>query len=264
MPVTLGLVAAGAQLVGGGLQSAFSGRGAAEKDFESYAKQSPLYRGNPSIDQYYQEALSRYNENPYQSAQYKAAQNASGRTMATGISGLQGRGAAIGGIGRLAAIQNDAMQNAGVRAESNTSQRFGQLGSAAQMKTSEDYRKFDINQLTPYNRNLQVKQMKSQAANERFNAGLNMMGGAVSNAANIGVASAYANPKGLNKTADNTSLVTRTPEPTIASDYQRIFKLPTAPQGELVNKAYNPNSVNASDLGAAPDFGAYWSRKMRR
>jgi hypothetical protein len=198
MPVTIGLIAAGAQLVGGAAQSAFSGRGKAEKDFESYAKQSPLYRGNPSIDQYYQEALSRYNESPYQSAQYKTAQNAARRTTATGINGLQNWGSAIGGIGKLAAIENDAMQNAGARAEANSSQRFGQLGNAAQMKTSEDYRKFDINEMTPFQRQLQVKQMKSQAANERFNAGLNMMGGAISNGASIASAYAYANPKNPN------------------------------------------------------------------
>ena len=195
MPVTISLIASGAQLLGGIAQSSSSGRGRAEKDFESYAKQSPLYRGNPSIDQYYNEALSRYNESPYQSAQYKTAQNAARRITATGVSGLQNWGSAIGGIGKLAAIENDAMQNAGSRAEATSNQRFGQLGNAAQMKTSEDYRKFDINQMTPFQRQLQVKQMKSQAANERFNAGLNMIGGAVSNGANVASAYAYANPK---------------------------------------------------------------------
>ena len=224
MPVTIGLIAAGTQAAGGLYQSLSSGRGKAERDFERMASSSPQYMGNPSIDRYYQEALSRYGQNPYQSAQYQASQNAAQRATATGISGLQSRGAAIGGIGRLASIQDAAMQNAGVQAEAERNRRFGQLGGATQMKTAEDYRKFDINQLTPYNRMLQVKQMKAQAANERFNAGLNMIGGAASNAAMAGM---MAKPKAPVDTLAATSA--RVPESTVSIREPQTYAVPSAP-----------------------------------
>ena len=66
-------------------------------------------------------------------------------------------------------------------AEANRNQRFGQLGQAAQMQSGEERFKFDVNQMTPYNRNLQLRQFKAQAANDRRNAGLQMVGSALGN-----------------------------------------------------------------------------------
>jgi hypothetical protein len=167
----------------GVLQAATSGAKARERELEAYAKQSPLYKGSKSIDDYYQEAMNRYRENPYQSQQYQMGAMQARRATAQGLSALQDRRSAIGGISRLEAGQNYAMQNLGAQAEAQRNARFGQLGGATQMKTGEDYRKFDINQMTPYNRMLQLKQLKAQAANDRYNAGLQMIGGAASNAA---------------------------------------------------------------------------------
>jgi len=177
LALTLGQAALGA------VQAATSGRSARERELESYAKRSPLYKGSKSVDDYYQEAMNRYKENPYQSLQYQVGQKNIQRAMATGLSGLQSRGSAIGGIGRLFGAQTDALGNLGAQAESQRNQRFGQLGGATQMKTGEEYKKFDINQMTPYNRMLQLKQYKADAANQRFNAGMQMIGSAASNAA---------------------------------------------------------------------------------
>jgi hypothetical protein len=167
----------------GALQAGTSGAKARERELDAYAKQSPLYKGSKSIDDYYQEAMNRYRENPYQSQQYQMGAMQARRATAQGLSALQDRRSAIGGISRLEAGQNYAMQNLGAQAEAQRNARFGQLGGATQMKTGEDYRKFDINQMTPYNRMLQLKQLKAQAANDRYNAGLQMIGGAASNAA---------------------------------------------------------------------------------
>ena len=165
----------------GGIQALTSGRGAAEKDFENFAKKRPLAKASPSLDNYYQQALSRYNENPYQSQQYQVGAMNAQRATAQGIGALQDRRSAIGGIGRLAASQNAAMQNLGVQAEAQRNARFGQLGGATQMKTAQDKYLYDVNQATPFNTMLGIKQMKSAAANERFNAGLNMIGSAAGN-----------------------------------------------------------------------------------
>jgi len=167
----------------GAFQAATSGSKARERELDAYAKQSPLYKGSKSVDDYYQEAMNRYKENPYQSQQYQVGQRNIQRAMATGLSALQSRGSALGGSGRLFVGQADALGNLGMQAEAQRNARFGQLAGATQMKTGEDYRKFDINQMTPYNRMLQLKQLKAQAANDRYNAGLQMIGGAASNAA---------------------------------------------------------------------------------
>ena len=167
----------------GGLQAATSGAKARERELDAYAKQSPLYKRSKSVDDYYQEAMNRYRENPYQSQQYQMGAMQARRATAQGLGALQDRRSAIGGISRLEASQNAAMQNLGAQAEAQRNARFGQLGGATQMKTGEEYKEFDINQMTPYNRMLQLKQLKAQAANERYNAGLQMIGGAASNAA---------------------------------------------------------------------------------
>jgi hypothetical protein len=96
----------------------------------------------------------------------------------------------------LAGIQNQAMANAGIAAEQQRNQRFGQLGGATQMKTAEDYRKFDINEMTPYQRKLQLAQYKSQAANQRQASGMQMLGSGLSDlgTAVLGGASKLSKP----------------------------------------------------------------------
>ena len=188
-PVTIGLIAAGAQAAGGALQSIFSGRKNREAQLEQYAKQSPLYTPSKSINDYYQQALNRYAENPYQSQQYQVGQRNIQRATAGALNNLQGWGAATAGASRLAQTQSDALNNLGSSAEAQRSQRLAQLGQAAGAQSAEQYKAFDINQMTPYNRQLQLKQMAAQAANERYNAGLQMVGGALGNAAQIGAMS---------------------------------------------------------------------------
>mgnify|MGYP003638335808 CR=1 FL=1 len=166
----------------GAMQVATSGASAREKELDALAKRSPFYKGSKSIDDYYQQALNRYSENPYQSQQYQLGAMNVRRSTAQGLSAFQDR-RAIGGISRLAEIEARNLQNLGGQAEAQRNARFGQLGGATQMKTGEEYKKFDINQMTPFNRQLQLAQYKAQAANERRNAGMQMISGAASNAA---------------------------------------------------------------------------------
>ena len=97
-------------------------------------------------------------------------------------------------MGRLAAIQNDAMANATAQAESRRDARFSQLGQATSAKAAEDRRAFDINVMTPYQRRLQMAQMKAGAANARSDAGMQNMFGGLSNLSMMG---ATGNLKGL-------------------------------------------------------------------
>jgi hypothetical protein len=193
-PFTIAAIAGGAQALGGAAQSIFSGRKKAERELNAFAKQSPLYQGSKSINDYYQQALNRYNENPYQSQQYQLGAMNAQRATAQGIGALQDRRSAIGGVSRLALGQNAAMQNLGAQAEAQRNQRFGQYGQAAQAKASEDYKMFDINKMTPYNRQLQLKQLAAQAANDRANAGLQMVGSALGGIAQAGMMAGQKTP----------------------------------------------------------------------
>jgi hypothetical protein len=240
-------IAALGQAAIGGLQAATSGRSEREKELEKYAKQSPLYKGSKSVDDYYQEAMNRYKTNPYQSLQYQVGQKNIQRAMAAGLSNLQDRRSAIGASSRLFGAQADALSNLGVQAEAQRNQAFGQLGGATQMKTGEEYKKFDINQMTPYNRMLQLKQFKAEAANQRFNAGMQMIGGAASNAA---MGSVYAG-------ADKLAKVT----PEVTSDvnlnsYNTLKKSPYEFAANYID--YNAQSANPSAFGSNyMDFNKY-------
>jgi hypothetical protein len=249
MPVTIGLIAAGTQALAGAGQAIFSGRAKRERELDALAKRSPLYKGSKSVDDYYQEAMNRYKENPYQSLQYQVGQKNIQRAMATGLSGLQSRGSAIGGIGRLFGAQTDAMANLGAQVEGQRNARFGQLGGATQMKTGEEYKKFDINQMTPYNRQLGLAQYKSQAANDRYNAGVQMVGSALGNAANVGMMSASGG-KGLGgKTGASTGSMNLNPYNSLATS---PFEFGT----NYID--YNTQSANPSAYGTNyMDFNKY-------
>jgi hypothetical protein len=157
----------------------------AQRSLEDLAKNSPLYKADKSIDDYYQKALSRFNENPYQSQQYQMGAMNARRATAQSLGALQDRRSAIGGISRLEAGQNAAMQSLGAQAEGQRNQRFNQFGNATQMKSADYQRQFDFNQMTPFNRKLQLEQMKAAAAGERLNAGMQMIGQGLSTAGTV-------------------------------------------------------------------------------
>ena len=193
---TIGLIAAGtgAAVSGGMAIGANQRRKSREAELDAYAKQSPLYQGSKPISEYYQQALNRYNVIPYQSQQYQLGAMNARQSTAQGINALQDRRSAIGGISRLEAGQNAAMQNLGAQAEAQRNARFGQLGGATQMKNADLMQQFDINKMTPYNRQFGLKQMKSAAANQEYSQDVSNTYNALGNMASIGMM-AGQNPK---------------------------------------------------------------------
>lgn len=182
MPLPLLAALSLGQAALGAAQAFGSGKNAREKELDAYAKQSPLYKGSKPISEYYQQALNRANENAYQSQQYQQGALEARRATAQALGAMQGR-RVLGDISTLAERERSGLQRLGSLAESQRNARFGQLGSATQMKNADLMQQFDINQMTPYNRTLQLKQLKAQAANDRYNAGMQMIGSAASNAA---------------------------------------------------------------------------------
>lgn len=188
---TIGLVASGVGALASGISAIGSNerRNSTARDLEAFARQSPLYKGSKPISDYYQEAMNRYKENPYQSQQYQVGAMNAQRATAQGIGALQDRRSAIGGISKLAAGQNAAMQNLGAQAEAQRNSRFGQLGGATQMKNADLMQQFDINKMTPYNRQLGLKQMKAQAAAQEYSQDVSNTFGALGNMASVGMSS---------------------------------------------------------------------------
>lgn len=154
----------------------FIREGKATKQLEKL--QSPTYNQNKSIMDYYGKALSRYNVNPYQSAQYLQSLQMGNRSTATGLNSLKGRGGSIGGIGKLIGLQNDNAIKAGIVAENEQDQRFAALGTATQMKAGEDRTAFDVNQRQPFERKYNLLAAKAGGGTSIANAGIsNVFGG---------------------------------------------------------------------------------------
>lgn len=192
--ITAGVAAGSA--VWGGLKAGKARREqkASEAQLENLAANSPLKKESKALNDYYQEALNKYNESPYQSSAYQQAMQNARRTTASGLSALQDRRSAIGGITRLGGMERGASQGAVAQAEQMKAQRFNQLGQATQMKKRAEDELFDINTMTPYQRRLQLEQMKGAAAGERYNAGMQMLGQGLSNAAAAGLQYTESNP----------------------------------------------------------------------
>ena len=88
-PIPLPLIMAGAQALTGGVQSLFSGRKKAEKELDALGNKMPVYSGNKSIADYFQESKNRYNENLLNNPVYIQAKQNADRIAATALGGLQ-------------------------------------------------------------------------------------------------------------------------------------------------------------------------------
>jgi len=205
---TIALAGTAASVGMGAYQMASSNKAQkrAQAELERQAQNSPLRKESKSLNDYYQEAKNRYNENIYQSAAYQQAMRNADRTTAAGISALQDRKSAIGGVTKLSRLKGEALNNAILGGEYARNQRFSELGRATQMKKGDEDELFDINVMTPYQRKLQLEQMKGAAAGERYNAGMQMVGQGLSNALSYATNLEYTDPE-LGKKPPKTPLV---------------------------------------------------------
>ena len=174
-----------AQTIGGWVQ-----QGKATKKFEKTLANAPKTTANKSILDFYNEALSRYNVNPQSSALYKRTTQGADSSAAWGLSALNDRRSGQAGISSILRGRNDAYLNANVAAENEKSSRFGQLGAATGMKSSEDQRVEELNVFEPHRNKLAMYGAKATGGANIMNAGISNVG----NAAN-----SYAQWQMLNK-----------------------------------------------------------------
>lgn len=153
----------------------FGGR-RAKKALEN--QQTPIYTPSKSISDYYNQALQRYQESPYQSNLYKMQAQNIARGTAQGLSALQDRRSALAGVSGLVQNQNDALLKATAAAEQQKDQRFGQLGAASQAMGAEERQAFNINKMLPYQNRRDILTQKASGYAQMLNAGLsNFFGG---------------------------------------------------------------------------------------
>lgn len=175
MPVTMSAVTAGAGAIQG-LVGYLGGR-KARKQLENLS--TPTYTPSKSISDYYNQALSRYQESPYQSNLYRMQAQNIARGTQTGLTALQDR--RIGDVSSIVQNQNDAFLKAGVAAEQRKNQTFAQLGAASQAMAGEERQAFNINKMLPYQKQYDLLMQKAAGNAQVMNAGLqNMYGGGTS------------------------------------------------------------------------------------
>lgn len=174
-PMTL---LSGAQALGGLVQTGVGLIGGRKARRELERLQSPTYTPVKSIFDYYNQALSRYQQSPQQSNLYKMQAQNIARGTAQGIAGLQDRRSALSGISGLIQGQSDAQLKALAASEQDQNQKFAQLGSASQAMGAEERQAFNINQMMPFERKYTQLAQKAQASNQLANAGLQNVFGA--------------------------------------------------------------------------------------
>lgn len=149
-----------------------------QKELEGMANNTPIYNQSKSILDFYNQALSRYNTSPTDTAMYKRQIRDIDRGTGSALNYLQDRRSATAGASSILRASNDAKLDANAQAEQLREQRFGQLGGAASMKASEEGKAFQQNQVLPFELKYNLKSQKAGAANQLVNSGLsNIFGG---------------------------------------------------------------------------------------
>lgn len=174
------------QGLGGLAQTIFGGSRAHKAQQQLENLQSPTYTPSQGIGDYYTKALQRYNQNPFQSAQYQQQQNQIQRNFGSGLNALQGRRSAIAGVSRLAGVSNDASLKSAATAEQQQGQQLSQLGQAAGAQAQEQQKAYQYNQLMPYQTKMGLLAQKAAAGSQTMNAGLSNIFGATSTIGQMG------------------------------------------------------------------------------
>lgn len=167
-----------------------------QEQLEKIAANTPLEKASPELAQFYKQAESRYQENPFTTPYYLETVKQADRAAINQLGAMQSRGAALGSVGRINQMLADTKNRGIAGAVQNKNAQFSQLGQASQAKAAESARLFNTNVQAPYERMLQLQQMKTQAANERTNAYQSMAVQGLSNAGQYFIAKEmYGQPK---------------------------------------------------------------------
>lgn len=133
----------------------------AERGLEESLKNTPQYRPNQSILNYYQQALNKYNVAPTETREFKVDQQRINQSSINALRGLQDRRSALAGIPALMAGKNNALLNAAIKADQRKEQELNRVGQAAQMKAGEEGKAFQQNEMYPFEAKYNLLAMKA-------------------------------------------------------------------------------------------------------
>lgn len=171
-------ISGGLQTLVGAGQAIFGAKKArkTQADLEGYANS---FQPNQSILDYYNKALAKYNPDPTQTGTYKVQQNNIGANTANAIGATQDRRGGLSSISKIMAGANKATGQNVINAEAQQQQNLNRLGTASNMKTNEEQKKFDM----LYN----LKAMKAGQAASTVNQGIKNVFGGLSTVATGGL-----------------------------------------------------------------------------
>lgn len=136
-----------------------------EKELEDSLKNTPKYKPNQSILNYYDEALNRYQTSPTDTAAYKRDKQNIKQGTTQALSSLNKLRS--GDVSNIIQGQNNSLLNAAVKAENRKAQELSVLGQAAGMKAAEQNKAFNQNEIYPFEAKYNLLSMK--AAGNRAN-----------------------------------------------------------------------------------------------
>lgn len=166
------------QMIGGAIGAA-KGR----RELKGLLAKAPQYTPDTGIMSYYNQALQRAGVSPTESALYKRQMQNIGRSAATGMRAALQQGEGLAAAPSISRAMSDAALAAETAAEQQQAQRFGALGSAAQMASRETQRAFDINQMQPWQIKAQMAGQRAAGGAQTFNIGAGNIFGAGSSLA---------------------------------------------------------------------------------
>lgn len=178
-------ISLGVGVAGGVAQIIAAGKKKKEKALEQHAENAPQYAGSKGIDQYFAQAEQMANTAAEQTAQYKLGQLQNQRNMASGLAGSNVVQGGQGLVSKLVQGTNDASMKNLVGAQQLKNQRFNQFGQAAQMKSAQDLRKFQINQQQPWETKYNILARKAAAAADQVRAGVGNISSSISGASTL-------------------------------------------------------------------------------
>lgn len=121
--------------------------------------QSPIYTPNKSILDYYDIAKQKYNTNITDTAEYKLQNQSIKQGTVQGLSSLNKLRS--GNVSGLIQNQNNSLLKAAVVGEQDKKRQFNVLGQATGMKSAEESKAFNMNELAPFERKYNLLAMKA-------------------------------------------------------------------------------------------------------
>lgn len=143
-----------------------------ENELEESLNNTPQYRPNQSILDYYQTALNKYNVNPTDTREFKATQQGIKQGTVQGLKYAQDRRSGQALIPTLISGQNNSLLKAAVEGERRKAHEFAVLGQATGMRASEEGKAFHQNVVAPFEAKYNLLAMKAAGQNQVANASL--------------------------------------------------------------------------------------------